>query len=115
MAILDLLQASIVAVNSDSFSGVNAKPPENNTTILRPGVPRRFLAKLRTAISMLRAPKSASALLREEIPVEAIVTGCESLAILALGLTAEVFTPATAARKRSALAVKFWTMRSEPP
>jgi len=33
----------------------------------------------------------------------------------ALGSTAEVFTPETAALSRLALAVKFWTMRRDPP
>src|SRR5437588_51840 len=52
----------MVAVSSDWFSCVNAKPPENSTTIFRPGLERRFFARLRTASSMLRAPKSAAAL-----------------------------------------------------
>src|SRR5450432_4353314 len=114
MATLDLLQASMVAVNSDSFSGFNAKPPEKSMTILRPGTLRRFLARLRTASNILRAPKSASAVLSEESPEEATVTGWLS-ATLALGFTEEFFTPATAARNRSALAVKFCTMRKAPP
>src|SRR3984893_9891867 len=114
MATLDLLQASIVAVSSDWFSGFSAKPPENNTNIFLPGTVRRFLARLRTASKTLRAPKSASALLSEERPVEATVTGWTS-GTLALGFTDEDFTPATADRSRSALAVKFCTMRSAPP
>jgi hypothetical protein len=83
MATFDLLQASIVAVSSDSFSTVSGNPPEKSTTILRPGMLRRFFARLLTAKSMLRAPKSASALLREDNPegnpednpAEATVTG----------------------------------------
>src|SRR5215813_3252304 len=118
MATLAWLQAEIVAVSSVWFSVVGEKPPEKSTTILRPGIARRFLARLRTARSMLRAPKSAAALLREEKPlmpgckpVEATVTGSGG----ALGSTAEDFTPETAARRISALAVKFWRMRREPP
>src|ERR1700719_4023316 len=110
MATLDLLQASIVAVSSDWFSGFSAKPPENNTSIFLPGTVRRFLARLRTASNTLRAPKSASALLNEDSPAEATVTGCGS-GTLALGFTEEVFTPLTAERNKSALAVKFCTMR----
>ena len=45
---------------------------ENSTSILRPGTERRFFARLRTASSIVRAPKSASALLIEEKPGEAI-------------------------------------------
>src|SRR5450432_3951825 len=114
MATLDLLQASMVAVNSDSFWVFNANPPENRMTILRPGTLRRFFARLRTASSMLRAPKSASAVLREVSPEEATVTGWLS-PTLALGFTEEFFTPATAERNRSALALKFCTMRRAPP
>src|SRR5271168_4940708 len=104
----------MVAVSSDSLWLVNGKPEENSTTIFRPGTPRRFFAKLRTDRSMLRAPKSASALLIPEngdevacappngladgeSPAEATSTGdC------ALGSTAEPFAPETAARNRSA-------------
>ena len=65
---------------------------------------------------MVRAPKSAAAFESEDIPivgttVEATVTSGGG----ALGSTAEVFIPETAARSKSELAVKFWTMRSEPP
>src|ERR1700674_4903594 len=108
MATLDLLQASIVAVSSDWFSGFSANPPENNTSIFLPGTVRRFLARLRTASNTLRAPKSASALLSEESPVDAIVTGWTS-GTLALGFTEEDLIPATADLSRSALAVKFRT------
>src|SRR5580700_8883333 len=112
----------MVAVSSDSLSLVNGKPDENSTTIFRPGTPRRFFAKLRTDSSMLLAPKSASALLIPEkgedvpcappngladgdSPAEATSTGpC------ALGSTAEPFAPDTAARNRSAFAVKFCTI-----
>src|SRR5580704_12457939 len=119
MATLALLQASIVAVSSDSLSLVSGNPPENKTTIFRPGTPRRFLARLRMARSMLRAPKSAAAFVSEEDPMvgpapsgvlealEATVTGSA-----ALGSTAEFFTPETAARSKLALAVKFWTILS---
>src|SRR5580704_17536053 len=127
MATLALLQASIVAVSSDSLSLVNGKPEENSTTIFRPATPRRFFARLRTESSMLLAPKSASALLIEEngedvpdvlpngpvdgeSPAEATWTGdC------ALGSTAEPFAPPTAACSRSTFAVKFCTMRKVPP
>src|SRR6202162_198715 len=114
MATLDLLQASIVAVSSDWFSGLSAKPPENNTSIFLPGTVRRFLARLRTASNTLRAPKSASALLSEERPAEATVTGCAS-GTLAFVFMDENLTPATAERNSSALAAKFWTLRSAPP
>src|SRR5258707_9365778 len=113
-ATFDLLQASMVAVSSDWFSVVSGNPPENSTTIFRPGMARRFLAKLRTASNMLRAPKSASALPsdkpNEDSPVDATVTGASGAG--ALGSTDEVFTPATAARSTFAFAVKFCTMRS---
>ena len=115
-ATFDLLQASIVAVSSDWFSEVNGKPPEKRTTIFLPGMLRRFFARLRTASSMLRAPKSASALPNEpsdENPVEATVTGTSAAG--ALGSTEEFLIPETAARNKFALAVKFWTIRSEPP
>jgi hypothetical protein len=76
---------------------------------------------------MLLAPKSASALLIPEngelipaeppmgladgeSPAEATWTGdC------ALGSTDEPFAPPTAARSRSAFAVKFWTICKAPP
>lgn len=79
---------------------VNGKPPENRITIFRPGTLRRFLARLRTASSMLRAPKSASALLSEAIPSEdkfVEATAMEASGGGALGSTAELFTPETAA------------------
>src|SRR5207248_10660989 len=118
MATLDLLQASMVAVNSDSFSGVSGKPPEKRIIILRPGMLRRFFARLRTARSMVRAPKSACALKSDDIPIvgtsaEATVTAASDGG--AFGSTAEPFTPETAARSKTALAVKFWTMRRQPP
>src|SRR6266403_2063611 len=78
---------------------------------------RRFCARLRTARSMLRAPKSAAALPSDEPkevrPVDATVTGTSAGA--AFGSTDEFFIPDTAARSTSAFAVKFCTMRSEPP
>ena len=103
----------MVAVSSDWFSCVNANPPENSTTIFRPGMARRFFARLRTARSMLRAPKSAAALPNDDKPVDATVTGTSGAG--AFGSTEELFTPDTAARSTSAFAVKFCTMRSEPP
>src|SRR5579864_7449723 len=127
MTTFALLQASIVAVNSDSFSELSGKPEEKSTTIFRPGTPRRFFARLRTDRSMLLAPKSASALFIEEngetvpellpngpadgeSPAEATWTGdC------ALGSTDELFAPPTAACNSSAFAVKFCTMRKVPP
>src|SRR5467141_816356 len=116
MATLALLQASMVAVNSDSFSAVTAKPAEKRTSILRPGTVRKFLARLRTDSNMVRAPKSASALLSEESPVEATVTGPSELdASAAFESTDEYFTPLTAAVSASGLAVKFCTMRNLPP
>jgi hypothetical protein len=110
-----LLQASIVAVSSDWFSEVSGKPPEKRTTIFLPAMLRRFFARLRTASSMLRAPKSASALLKvpnDENPAEATVTGTSGPD--AWGSTDEFLTPDTAARSKFALAVKFCTMRSAP-
>ena len=62
---------------------------------------------------MLRAPKSASALPSDERPVDATVTGTPGAG--AFGSTEELFTPDTAARSTSAFAVKFCTMRSDPP
>src|SRR5216684_6261446 len=116
MATLALLQASMVAVNSDSFSGVTAKPAEKSTSILRPGTVRKFLARLRTDSSIVRAPKSASALLSEESPVDATVTEPSELdASAAFESTEEYFTPLTAAVSASGLAVKFCTMRNLPP
>ena len=108
-----MLQASIVAVNSAWFSCVSGNPPENSTTIFRPATARRFFARLRTASSILRAPKSAAALPSDDKPVDAIVTGTSGAG--AFGSTDELFTPDTAARSTSAFAVKFCTMRSEPP
>src|SRR3984893_10010667 len=102
MATFALLQASIVAVNSDSFSGVNAKPAEKSTSIFRPGTARKFLARLRTASSMVRAPKSASALRSEERPAEATVTGASEVeASVGLEATAQDFRPFTAAASAS--------------
>src|ERR1700745_843411 len=116
MATFDLLHASIVAVSSAWFSFDSGKPPEKRITILRPGMLRRFFARLRTASSIVRAPKSACALNRDDmpivgVPVEANVTAASGGA---LGSTADPFTPETAARRRTELAVKFWTMRREP-
>src|SRR5260370_35766202 len=101
------------AVSSDWFSGVRGNPPEKSTTIFRPGTARRFFAKLRTASSMLRAPKSAAALPSDDKPVDATVTGASGAG--ALGSTDELFTPDTAARSTSAVAVKFCTILGEPP
>jgi hypothetical protein len=123
MATLALLQASIVAVSSDWLSVVSGKPDEKSTTILRPGTPRRFFARLRTDSSMLLAPKSASALLIEEKgedvaadPPNGLADGeSPADATCALGSTDELFAPPTAARSRSAFAVKFCTMRKVPP
>src|SRR5215813_13237912 len=118
MATLAWLQAEIVAVSSVWFSVVGEKPPEKSTTILRPGISRKFLARLRTARSMLRAPKSAAALLREENPrpgdkpADATVTEASEDAF---GSTEELLTPETAARRVSAFAVKFWRIRRVPP
>src|SRR6266851_3223077 len=74
-----LLQASIVAVSSESRSLVSGNPAEKRINIFRPGTARRFFARLRTASSMVRAPKSASSVLIEDIPEEAIMTGRASL------------------------------------
>jgi hypothetical protein len=87
---------------------VKGKPPENRITILRPGTLRRFLARLRTASSMLRAPKSASALLSDDIPMEEKFVGPRGDEFVeasatevsgegAFGSTEEFFMPETAA------------------
>src|SRR5436309_11740862 len=126
MATLALLQALTVAVNSDWRSGVSAKPDENRITVLRPGTDWRFLARVRTASNMLRAPKSAIGL-RVGAPKEATVEGApvvedraprEATCVVSagsLGLTAEYFTPDTTCFSLSLLAVKFWAIRSVPP
>jgi hypothetical protein len=72
---------------------------------------------------MLLAPKSASALLIEENGEEKPVAPDDgdspaeatSTEACALGSTEEFLTPPTAARSRSAFAVKFCTMRRVPP
>src|SRR5260370_16828613 len=96
------------AVRSDWFSGVRGNPPEKSTTIFRPGTARRFFARLRTASSMLRAPKSAAALPSDDKPADATVTGASGAG--ALGSTDQLFTPDTAARTTSPFALQFSTM-----
>jgi hypothetical protein len=78
---------------------VNGKPPEKRITILRPGTVRRFLARLRTASNMLRAPKSAAALLSEDKPTDDrfVEATMEEAGGGAFGSTEEFFTPETAA------------------
>ena len=113
-----LLQALTVAVNSDWRSGVSAKPDENRITVLRPGTDWRFLARVRTASNMLRAPKSASGLSVGMPPKEATCVGPpprEMACVWSLGLTAEYFTPDTTCFNLSLLAVKFWAIWSVPP
>src|SRR5204863_8790697 len=110
MATLALLQALTVAVSSDWRSGVSAKPDENRITVLRPGTAWRFLARVRTASNMLRAPKSAIGL-RVGAPREATCV----VSAGSLGLTAEYFTPDTTCFNLSVLAVKFWATWSVPP
>src|SRR6266699_2750186 len=99
MATLALLQALTVAVNSDWRSGVSAKPDENRITVLRPGTDWRFLARVRTASNMLRAPKSACGLsVGVPPPREATCAGPpprEAAGAWSLGLTVEYFTPDT--------------------
>ena len=92
IATLDLLHASIVAVTSEICSGVSLKPAVNITNVLRPGTGPRFLASVRKARIMSRAPKEAASLNR----------GPGSF-----GETAEKATPFTTAFKRSTLPVKF--------
>ena len=74
---------------------------------------RKFFARLRTASNILRAPKSAAAFPSEGKPADATVTGTSDAG--AFGSTEELFTPETAACSKFAFAVKFCTMRSEPP
>src|SRR5207245_7627415 len=67
-------------------------------------LPIWFFARLRTASSIVRAPKSACALKRDDVPivgmpVEATVTAASAGG--AFGATAEPFTPETAARRRT--------------
>src|ERR1700720_2782079 len=76
-----LLQASIVAVSSERRCESSGNPAEKRTSILRPGTARRFFARLRTARSMVRAPKSLSALLIEDKLEEATMTGFASAAL----------------------------------
>ena len=69
---------------------------------------------------MVRAPKSAAAFPREDMPIVGMVLGMALEATVtsgggALGSTAEALMPETAARSNNELAVKFCTMRSEPP
>src|SRR6266436_8708865 len=98
----------MVAVNSDSVSAVSANPAEKRTSIFRPGTARRFLARLRTDSNIVRAPKSASALLSEESPVDATVTGASELdASEGFESTDEYFTPLTAAVSASVKGVKY--------
>ena len=64
----------------------------------------------------MRAPKSAAAFPSEDMQIvgmvlEATVTSGGG----AFGSTAELLTPETAARSKTELAVKFCTMRSDPP
>src|SRR5579859_6786091 len=56
----------MVASSSMCVSVSRGKPPENKTSILRPGTPHRLRASVRTESSMLRAPNCASALNMEE-------------------------------------------------
>jgi len=72
---------------------------------------------------MVRAPKSAAAFPRDDMPMVGMELAMELDMELeatvtsggALGSTAELLMPETAARSNKELAVKFWTMRSEPP
>src|SRR5271165_408183 len=116
METLALLQASMVAVSSEMRSGSSVgKPAEKRISILRPGTVRRFFARLRTASNMVRAPKSDSALLKEEKLVEATMVEGMLAALCALVSMLDCFTPLTAAVRRSVLEVKFWRMVSVPP
>jgi len=110
-----LLQASIVAVSSESRSVVSGKPAEKRISIFRPGTERRFFARLRTASNMVRAPKSASALLIEDMPEEAIMTGDARAALWPLVSMFGFFTPLTAAVSSWALVVKFCLTIKLPP
>jgi hypothetical protein len=96
----------MTALNSDCRSGVNGKPAVSNTRLLRPGTVARLFAKSRTAHNMLRAPKSASALISGGAPSEATSP---------FGDTVANFVPATTFFNRSASAVKFCVIRSVPP
>src|SRR5271169_4438809 len=96
MATFDLLQVSITAVTSDSYSKLSGKPEVNMTSVLRPGTVDRPLARLRRAISTLWMPKSASAFPRDGIGA---VGGAPSDATMtegsAFGETNDPFIPVT--------------------
>src|SRR5271167_4334305 len=114
METLALLQASMVAVSSERISGSSVgKPAEKKINILRPGMARRFLARVRRESSALRAAKSdsdfwnAEAALLEAISVPSLESALEE--------TLEEWSPLTAALRATVSEVKFWRMIRVPP
>jgi hypothetical protein len=110
MATFALLHASIVAVNSESRSGVRGKPAVKRTRLLRPATEARFFARLRIDSRTLYAAKLFSA------PAPNVGPGVALIAVGDCGLLATegIFTPETACFRRSASAVKFCVMRRLP-
>ncbi len=96
MATFALLQALIVAVASDKSSDVRGKPPVIMITVLRPGIELRLLARSVNAYSTSRDPKLAMCPL-----------SWGTLALEALGSTAENPIPFTTFFSRLVSAVKF--------
>lgn len=105
-----MLHASIVAVNSDCLSTLNGKPAVSRISIFRPGTARKFFAKLRIDSNIDRAPKSASALLIEGMPMVATIVCCCPVVSMC-----GTFTELTAVFNNSALAVKFCRICKLPP
>jgi len=83
--------------SSESRSVVSGKPAEKENQHFSPRNRAKIFARLRTASNMVRAPKSASALLIEDMPEEAIMTGDARAALWPLVSMFGFFTPLTAA------------------
>ena len=87
------------------------KPPVSRIRLFLPGTVARLLARLRSPMMTLRAPNSAAAWLRLVLPT-VVRAAVESSGF---GEVAENFTPLTTLFNRSAFAVKFCAIWSEPP
>src|ERR1700740_706862 len=100
-----LLKASIVAVNSESRSGVSGNPAVKSTRLLRPATEARFLARIRIESRTLYAPKLFSA----ELSEGPLNPGAVSIAVGDAGLVAmeELLMPATTCFSLAASVVKF--------
>ena len=108
-----LLQASIVAVSSEMRSGSSVgKPAESKISILRPGIARRFLARLRMESSVLRAAKSACDCRKLDVIPEEATTVSGPVGIFDSTLAER--NPLTAAFSSALSAVKFWRIVSVP-